>query len=197
MKRSDHHHNKPKRHYHAGRPFFVPTPEQRTLVKVLSGLMVNWTEICKAIISPDTGKPITRKTLNKYFRVELDTGAAALRALTASKFIECLNEKQPFAVKLAMFNRFGWRDSGMPLPEVIGTSDTPSIAVTFHLPDKKSEPVDVTRPASPYEGQAPDLTRPALEPPRPRRETETGAIYEAPRGPSVFERPTKNGWMSE
>jgi hypothetical protein len=168
--------------------------------------MVNWTEICKAIISPDTGKPITRKTLNKYFRVELDTGAAALRALTASKFIECLNEKQPFAVKLAMFNRFGWRDTGMPLPEVIGTSDTPSIAVTFHLPDKKTEPVDVTpRPK-------PDYSLPAIEGPRPRQRTDFGIVeqprhqgyrpefpgYQSQTGeppPSAFDRGSKNGWM--
>ena len=54
-----------------GRGFeFVPTDEERTLVERLTGLMVTQDEIALDWIKP----AITKKTLRKHFKVELDRG---------------------------------------------------------------------------------------------------------------------------
>jgi hypothetical protein len=82
-------------------------------------------------------------------------------------------------------------------PDAIGQADGEGIAlqINFVAPTKKPEPIDVTPspPApSPYEGQPADLSRPAIEPPRPRQRTDFG-IVEQPR--SVFDRGDPKGWM--
>ncbi len=40
-------------------------------------------DICKLIINPETDKPITKPTLERHFRKEIDTGALLANALVA------------------------------------------------------------------------------------------------------------------
>ena len=72
-----------------------------------------------------------------------------------------------------MRNRFNWTFEGSQPPlEAIGsfTSGEDRIAIKFVMPSKP--PVDITPPppappaAKPYSNAAPDLSKPALEPPR-------------------------------
>jgi hypothetical protein len=99
-----------------------------------------------------------------------------------------------------MRNRFNWTFEGsQPLPVANDFAGDDTIKITFVTPEKR-EPIDLTPPApppSPYEGQAPDLSKPAIEPPRERTETRYGT-YEYPRAeqpPSVFDRSNSKDWM--
>ena len=58
-----------------GRPAFKPTDEQRTFVRmaVVAGFVHD--DIVKAVINPQTNKPIDGDTLRKHFRHELDVAA--------------------------------------------------------------------------------------------------------------------------
>lgn len=54
---------------------FKPTPEQRKIVKELSGYGIPHADICRMVIfNPQTGKPLDDKTLRLHFRRELDAG---------------------------------------------------------------------------------------------------------------------------
>jgi hypothetical protein len=87
---------------------------------------------------------------------------------------------------MAMRNRFNWVTEGANLlpANAIGNASDEGLAINinFVTPSKKPEPIDITPPPppSPYADAKPDLSRPAIEPPRPRFRTSTGAIFEAP-----------------
>lgn len=61
-----------------GRPVedsrFDPTPEHRNIVELCAGFGIPEDEMIRLIINPDTKKPISKNTLLKYFRVEIDRG---------------------------------------------------------------------------------------------------------------------------
>lgn len=68
-----------------GRPQFVPTEEQMVEVRRLAGLGIPQDRIRQAIINPETGNPIGKRTLVKAFepailaaRVETDAKIAGL-----------------------------------------------------------------------------------------------------------------------
>jgi hypothetical protein len=80
-----------------------------------------------------------------------------------------------------MRNCFGWVVEGAtPVPaEVLPGSDgQPSIRISSLGPLAKNEPVDVA--PSLYQGQAPDLSRPALPAPPERRRSAMGWVEERP-----------------
>jgi hypothetical protein len=58
-----------------GRPAFVPTAEQRDLVRDMAGLGARYSDICLFVKKAD-GKPISDVTLTKYFGQELGEGKA-------------------------------------------------------------------------------------------------------------------------
>ena len=64
-----------------GRPPFEPTEEMRGKVESLVGFGYKQDDICKLIMNPQTGEPISRVTLEKYFRREIDIGALKANAL--------------------------------------------------------------------------------------------------------------------
>jgi hypothetical protein len=134
-------------------------------------------------------------TLNRYFKRELAAGGAMLKQLTASKYFQALKAGESWAIRMAMRNRFNWVTEGSQLlpAEAIGNGSEEGLAlqINFVTPSKKPEPIDVTPQPEP------GYNRPALEPPRERRETRYGT-YEYPRAeqpPSIFDRGDKNGWM--
>jgi hypothetical protein len=70
----------------------------------------------------------------------------------------------------------------------MGEASDQFMQIRFVTPDRKDEPqpIDVTPHASsPYEGQPADLSRPAIEAPRPRQQTPYG----------IWERPKPTDWM--
>ena len=74
--------------------------------------------------------------------------------------------------------------------KILGQPSDEMMTINFVVPSKREPapmPLDVTPPAYPADAQ-PDYTRPALEPPRPRQQTPTGAIWEAPPKPTDWLR---------
>jgi hypothetical protein len=138
-----------------------------------------------------------------------------LKELAASKYFQALEAGESWAIRMAMRNRFNWVTEGSQLlpPDHLGQADGEGIAlqINFVSPSKKPEPLDVTPPQPPpYQDAKPDYDRPAIEPPRERRQTDFG-IVEAPRPvrmspsyesqigeprPSIFDRGSKDGWMT-
>ena len=64
-----------KRHA-GGMTIFEPTDEQRRIVERAAGLGLRQDKVCQLIISPRTNGPISKETLEKHFRAELDRGMA-------------------------------------------------------------------------------------------------------------------------
>jgi hypothetical protein len=60
-----------------GRPAFQRTEEQRKNVEVLAGLGIPEEDIC-LIVRDRNAKPISKNTLRKHFKKELETAAADL-----------------------------------------------------------------------------------------------------------------------
>jgi hypothetical protein len=170
-------------------PKFVPTKAQRKLVSQLIAMHCSWDEIRELVINPATGNPICKEMLSRNFKRELAVGGVELKRLGTSKYFEALKRGKDWAVKWTLRNRFGWVGEGsLPVPvEMIGQAGDEFMQIRFvNGPGNKPEPVDITPPAptpSPYEGQPADLSRPAIEAPRPRFRTGTGAIFEAPPKP--------------
>jgi hypothetical protein len=134
-----------------GHPPFVPTPEQRHVVSMLVALRVNHDEIRKLILNPRRGnKPVTKHTLHRHFRRELDVGSVALKELIASKYFEALEAGEAWAVRLGMRNKYNWVIEGStpPSAEVLGNGGQPTIQIEFVSPSRKPEepkpPIDVT-----------------------------------------------------
>jgi hypothetical protein len=167
-------------------PKFKPTAAHRRLVEQLIALHVTWDEIRQLIINPHSGEPVSKVTLNKFFKRELAAGGAMLKELAASKYFEALKAGESWAIRMAMRNRFNWVTEGSQLlpPEAIGQGDGEGInlQINFVTPSKKPEPVDITpSTASPYQDAQPDYSKPAIEPPRPRQTTPFGSIWEKPK----------------
>jgi hypothetical protein len=101
-----------------GRPGFVPTLSERAFVTAMSGLKMTHDEICKVIgngrnggVAGRSGRPIAKTTLHKYFKNELANGSALLKAKVAGRFYAALDADAPWAMQMAMRNRFNW-DAG-------------------------------------------------------------------------------------
>lgn len=52
------------------------TAEQRAIVKEMATYGTPFRSICQMILNPDTGLPVTKETLARHFRAELDAGMA-------------------------------------------------------------------------------------------------------------------------
>jgi hypothetical protein len=105
----------------SGRKQFVATQEQRDIVKDLAGRAVPQALICRVILNPQTGKPISEPTLRRAFRSEIDTGQTLVSAMVGSMLVSAaLGTKPPCGppikgdmarLKAAMFfleRRAGW-----------------------------------------------------------------------------------------
>ena len=61
-----------------GRKAFVPTPEQRHVVGILTGARMTHDELCQLIVGPGTLKPICKNTMERAFAPELAAGKSKL-----------------------------------------------------------------------------------------------------------------------
>ena len=52
-------------------------------MEALVGYGIRYTEICRLVLNPRSGRPIDSKTLMKAFRSELDAGATKANAKVA------------------------------------------------------------------------------------------------------------------
>jgi hypothetical protein len=163
------------------------------MVMALAGLRMSWDEMRQIVRNPHTDQPIAKATFARVFRRELAEGGARLKQLISSKYYEALREGRDWAIRAGLRNRYNWTFEGSqpPLPEISNFASDDVIKIQFVMPSK--QPADITPPSpqpSRYEGQAPDFSKPALEPPRDRS-VDTG--YPG-IGPWRTDR-DPNGWM--
>src|SRR5262245_11753270 len=123
------------------RRYFRPTEEQRRIVAILSGFCVNQDEICKLIPGCDGNKRISKVTLHRHFKTELETGNATLKELIARKFVEALEAGEAWAIRLGLKNKHRWAigDSSV-LPELIEGNGPDEMRITFAAPSRQDDP---------------------------------------------------------
>jgi hypothetical protein len=167
------------------RRYFQPIEEQRRIVAILSGFCVNQDEICKLIPGCDGNKRISKITLHRHFKAELETGNVTLKELIARKFVDALEAGEGWAIRLGLKNKMKWAigDNATLPPEMLfeGTGE-PEMRINFVLPSRKEEPPVVDVSPQPE----PDYSRPALPPPRERK-------VDTPFG--TWRTSDPNGWM--
>jgi hypothetical protein len=91
----------------AGRPFYEPTPADRSTVKNLAAVGVSHIEIAKCIGSHGISEP----TLRKHFRRELDVSLNEVRALAMSGLVQGLKKGEAWAVCFTLKARAGWHET--------------------------------------------------------------------------------------
>ena len=109
-------------------PRFQPSPEQRELVRMLSGIGTRAAEICLLVKNPSTGKPIDEKTLRTYFREELDEGMVQANARVGKTLFQFATDpkggsKSVTAAIFWMKCRAGWKET--VVNEVSGLDGSP------------------------------------------------------------------------
>jgi hypothetical protein len=159
------------RYYGGGYPPFKPTAAERKMVAQLAGLRVSWEEIRKLIINKRTGRPICKTSFARIFAKELEQARAKLKALIGRGFYTALQAGEPWALRLAFKNVYGWSLENHATALLDG-EDRPqrTIQVVFCSPEPSAKPqaIDIT-PES-----LPDYSKPALPPPRSRVRTPFG-----------------------
>lgn len=87
-----------------GRPPHIPSATDRRLVQILAAEGVPQASICPVL-------DISAKTLRRYYRRELDVGAAKLEAALVLHLYRLASGNGPVALKALVFllrSRFGW-----------------------------------------------------------------------------------------
>jgi hypothetical protein len=92
-------------------PKFVPTDEQRDIVRRAAGFGLPQEYICELVVSERTKKPVSLETLGKHFRTELDHGKnyASFRVINAL-FDKAVNGDTAACIWWTK-TQCGWRDT--------------------------------------------------------------------------------------
>src|SRR5258707_12945011 len=109
MAKKDKTNEKAKRPFHkGGMPPFVPTEEDRAIVKLLVSMGMAQHRVCLRIRGRD-GKPIAETTLKKYFAHELMVGKVEVVTKVLTKFMQAIEESKQWAIERYMDQRM-WRE---------------------------------------------------------------------------------------
>ncbi|RBB38896.1 hypothetical protein DPV79_16070 [Burkholderia reimsis] len=90
---------------------FEPTHDQRMTVRVMSACGMKPEVIVQHIVNPDTGLPVTVKTLRKYCSKELKDGREVANAMVAQSLFKKAIGNTPQAVQACIFwlrSQAGW-----------------------------------------------------------------------------------------
>ena len=79
----------------SGRKTFVPTADQRHAVHMMASLGIPEDKICLTVINPQTNKPISKPTLRRAFRREIDTVQTELSTAVGSALLDAALGKKP------------------------------------------------------------------------------------------------------
>ena len=109
------------------RPQFKPTKKQRVVAKLHAIAGTPQIDIAKLILNPETGEPITDKTLRRAFRDELNLGLAELKARAVGVIAQKLNDNDLGAACFVLKTRAGWSERSTH--ELVGANGGP-IAIT-------------------------------------------------------------------
>ena len=89
-----------------GRPSYKPTDEQRKMVEAMSSVGIQQDNIAKVL-------GISKPTLEKYFREELDVADVKANAKVAANLFRQATKDDPRSVVAAIFwmkTRMGWKE---------------------------------------------------------------------------------------
>jgi hypothetical protein len=118
----------------AGRPRYQPTEEHRHQVKVLAGFGIQQAEIA-TLIACDA------KTLRKYYRLELDSGATEANIRVARSLFNMATKEGNVAAQIFWLKaRAGWREP--PRDANVGGTGTPVAADFSWAPALPPAPTD-------------------------------------------------------
>jgi hypothetical protein len=91
---------------------FVPTPDHREQVALLTGYGLTEAQVCQMITNPSTGNPISERTLRRHFKRELAAGAVVANASVAQTLFNMATSGEcPAATIFWMKSRVGWRET--------------------------------------------------------------------------------------
>src|SRR6266446_1571667 len=93
---------------------FTATDEHRAQVEALAAFGIPQTAMCRLVLNPRTGKPISVHTLERRFRDELELGLSKAIAAVASCLFELATNpgpSQPTAIIFWLRTRARWRET--------------------------------------------------------------------------------------
>ena len=105
-----------------GRPPFVPNPDQKALVRMLSGFGIPLDEICLALGNVEIGgqkKHVTAKTLRRACKAELAAGKSQVQTQLITNMMKLARGTDGTALRACEFLlrcRFGWSQYAAPPP---------------------------------------------------------------------------------
>jgi hypothetical protein len=114
---------------------FEPTPTHRELVKALLVYGIPLANICRHVINPATGKPISYQVLARVFRKEIATAVDSGNAAVAQNLYRIATAKnsRTTTVQAGIFwmrTRGGWRLTDNGAPPVVVPLDAPPVVGT-------------------------------------------------------------------
>jgi hypothetical protein len=83
----------------SGRKRFVPTPDHRDLVKLLTTRGIPQEHIRQLIRNPQTGRPVSAKTLRRAFLTEIQTGKVEFACQIARFVMDTILGRKPVNAK--------------------------------------------------------------------------------------------------
>jgi hypothetical protein len=89
------------------KPPYQPTPSDRATVQNLAALGATHADIAMCLSTDG----ISEKTMRKYFRRELDTSLANVKALAMSKVVAAITAGEAWAVCFFLKCRAGWQET--------------------------------------------------------------------------------------
>src|SRR4051812_5923602 len=98
-----------KRNPGRGQPRFVPTKEQRDLIKIVVGMGLAQSQ-ARLLIRNRAGKPIALETFQRAFKDEILTGSIELNAIACTMLATKIRQGDLRAIEFFMKNRMRWRD---------------------------------------------------------------------------------------
>jgi hypothetical protein len=137
-----------------GRPPFVPTDEDRAVVKLLIACGMTQDRVCLRVRGND-GKPICEATLKRHFAHELMVGKVDVETIVLTQFMAAIHRGERWAICKYMDQRMwrpedgGWRARpykvalGGPQPTASSGSDLPplQLIVQFVRADPSMRPM--------------------------------------------------------
>src|SRR5262249_25297428 len=126
-----------------GRKPFTPTDTDRGIVMMLAGVDIPHERICLCIHRD--GKPIDRKTLLKYFKKELETGAAHIDAKVMSRIYRAIDAGDMKTImwfvekKMWRPDRGGFRNAPNQSEHLVGVAGMPGVLT----PPVKGAPLQI------------------------------------------------------
>jgi hypothetical protein len=137
-----------------GRPPFVPTDEDRAVVKLLIACGMSQDRVCLRIRGND-GKPICEATLKRHFAHELMVGKVEVETMVFTQFMAAINRGERWAIYKYMDQQMwrpesgGWRarpyevavDGALPAASGGNNLFPLQLIVQFVKPDPSMRPI--------------------------------------------------------